>query len=79
MRGREVSGVSKYKWFLRQEIQMRKDTPPQAGIFHFPRGPETTGLDYTVILKYDLVWWPEADRWPDSTYLLAQYETDGTA
>ncbi len=71
--------MSKYKWFLRQEIRTREDMPTQAVFFHLPRGPEGTEPDYTVILKYDLVWWPEKEQRLNRSYLLARYEADGSA
>lgn len=77
-----------YQLSLRQKVLMRKDIPAADVLLRFPRGGAAFGQDYSVVVQYDLIWWPEADLLPggadpawlgDTGCFLTQFEAGGSA
>lgn len=84
----EVYGMGTYQLSLRQRILKPKDVPASEIVFRVPREEADLEEDYSVIVKYDQVWWPEPDLLTDTkpahlhdiaSCLPARFETKGTA
>ncbi|MCI8809910.1 MAG: hypothetical protein HFF84_07225 [Oscillibacter sp.] len=71
--------MGKYRLSLRQKILRKKDVPASEIVFRIPRGSVSPAQDYAVIVKYDLVWWPDSSKMETGGCCLAQFENSGSA